>query len=113
MTHKTKRPADAATSAGPRVDQRLVRTTITPTNSLKSAGPQATPLPDDRGEDDWTYFRRRPGAVTRLRLPFEDEYPACVLLPGRPAFVRIQVERDANGRLKRCRSLRFCKGGSA
>jgi hypothetical protein len=66
-------------------------------------------------ESDYEYFSRRPHVSTRTRFPFEGEYPVCVLLPGRPAFVRIQIERDADGRPKRRarRRLSFCEGGRA
>jgi hypothetical protein len=74
-----------------------------------------TPPPfaaDIFGEDDWEYFGRRRDVCTRIRLPFENEYPCFVLLPGAPAYVRVQVER-ADGQLKRRRCLRFCNGGHA
>jgi hypothetical protein len=67
---------------------------------------------DTAGEDDWQYFRRRKAATTRIRLPFPDEFPVCVLLPGRPAYVRVWVER-ADRQLKRRRRLQFCEGGTA
>jgi len=72
--------------------------------------------PDNRGEDDWTYFRRRPGAAVRTRLPFPNEFPDDFMeYGGGVAFVRITVERDAaTGEPTRgARSLMFCEGGNA
>jgi hypothetical protein len=112
MNHKTKRPADAAASAGPRKTDRL-GSKISSTNNANGSTSQAPCPADDAGEDDWTYFRARPGVNTRTRLPFENEYHACVLLPGRPAFVHVEIERDADRQLKRRRRLRFCEGGTA
>jgi hypothetical protein len=110
MIHKT-RPATAATVDRSVGIKRQINGSFNTSNATR---PQAPPLPDIHGEDDWTYFRVRPGAVTRLRLPFENEYPVCVLLPGRPAVVRVLIERDVvNGQLKRRRSLRFCQGRTA
>jgi hypothetical protein len=56
-----------------------------------------TPPPsmaDDRGEDDLTFFRRRPNVNTRTRLPFAGEFPPGVLEPGRGAFVHVATLRD-------------------
>jgi hypothetical protein len=72
------------------------------------------PQADDTGESDYAFFSRRPGVNTRVRLPFENEYPICVLAPGRGAFVRILIERSADGQPRRARRrLRFCDGGRA
>jgi hypothetical protein len=69
---------------------------------------------DCAGESDLEFFRRRPDVNERVRLPFENEYPVCVLLPGRPAFVRLEIDRDAHGQPRRVRRrLRFCQGGRA
>jgi hypothetical protein len=73
------------------------------------------PAPDVTGESDYAFFSRRPGISSRTRLPFENEYPVCVLLPGRSAFVRIVIiKRDDNGQPTRiARRLSFCNGGHA
>jgi hypothetical protein len=114
MIQKTKKPADAATSSGLQIEQ--VSTTLNLSNNPKPAKPQAPPLlADTAGEDDWTYFRQRPGATTRTRLPFLNEYPDDFMeYGGGVAFVRITVERDQQGEPTRgARSLTFCEGGSA
>jgi hypothetical protein len=71
--------------------------------------------PDDRGESDFEYFFSRKNVFERLRLPFPDEYEPDVLEPGRSAFVRIRIERDAFDLPKRRakRHLFFCYGGRA
>jgi hypothetical protein len=87
-----------------------------PSNTLTAPKSQAPPCPtDDAGESDLTFFSRRPDVNTRTRLPFPNEFPAGVLEPGRCAFVRVLIERDADGRPKRRarRRLRFCEGGTA
>jgi hypothetical protein len=48
--------------------------------------------PDDRNEDDLTFFNRRPGVDTRIRLPFKDEFPDELLKPG--AFIHVLLIRD-------------------
>jgi hypothetical protein len=117
MNPKTARPADAAASAGPRKIDQLARE-IGPTNNPKPAELQAPPLlADTAGEDDRTCFGRRPGAATRLRLPWPSEYPADFIAHGGGvAFVRITVvKRDsATGQPTRvARRLQFCEGGNA
>jgi hypothetical protein len=85
-------------------------------NANISPAADARPAPDDCGEDDRTYFGRRPDANERLRLPFQTEFAPCMLEPGRAAFVRISVvKRDAaTGRPTRvARRLMFCEGGTA
>jgi hypothetical protein len=52
------------------------------------------PMVDDSGEDDETFFRRRPDANVRVRLPIAGEFPPGAIDPGRVAFVHVQVERD-------------------
>jgi hypothetical protein len=86
---------------------------LDPSNTPNAGGPQAPP--DDCGEDDETFFRRRPNVNTRTRLPIDGEFPPGVLEPGRGAFVRILIERDADGHLKRRarRVLHFVKRGTA
>jgi hypothetical protein len=72
--------------------------------------------PDVTGEDDWAYFRRRPGAVVRVRLPFPREFPDDFLEHdgGTAFFVRIAVSRDAAGEpVWGARSVTRCQGGRA
>jgi hypothetical protein len=54
------------------------------------------PAPDDRGEDDRTFFSRRPGINDRKRLAFEGEPPAGVR-DDNVAFICVRLERDAAG----------------
>jgi len=109
MIQKKRRPPDAASSGGPRIDRKLNNGQI---NTPKPARPQA---PDDAGESDLDYFTARPSANVRVRLPFPNEFAPGVLDPGRAAYVRIAIERDAYGQPKRRarRRLRFCDAGTA
>jgi hypothetical protein len=109
---KTAKPASGL-SAGPVSNADQLGSEISPSNNPNAAGPQAPP--DDRGEGDLEFFRARAGINSRIRLPFENEFAPCVLGPGRSAFVRILIERDADGQPKRRarRRLRFCEGGTA
>jgi hypothetical protein len=50
--------------------------------------------PDDRGEDDLTFFTRRPNVNTRTRLPFQGEFPAGLIDAERIAFVHVVTLRD-------------------
>jgi hypothetical protein len=86
---KRMRPAAADAANGPRVDQ-LART-IDPTNNPKPAELQA---PDDAGESDLAFFRRRPHVNVRTRLPFENEFPPGVIDADRVAFVHVVTIRD-------------------
>jgi hypothetical protein len=117
MISKTKRAAHSAKSAAPRNNDQL-GSKIDPTDRLKPARaqePRPRPPPDIEGESDWTFFSRRPFAFSRIRFPFEDEFPPCVLAPGRIAFVHVWLVRSIpDGRpLRRRRALRFCQGGRA
>jgi hypothetical protein len=111
---KTVRPAIAQTMNGPRGSDRL-GSRINPPNNPNASTSQAPCPADNRGEDDYAYFTARPGINSRVRFPFENEFPVCVLLPGASAFVRISIDRDADGEPKRRarRALRFCEGGHA
>jgi hypothetical protein len=114
MTDKTKRPADAAASAGPRKIDRL-GSKISPPNNPNASTSQAPCPADTAGESDCAYFRVRASATTRLRLPWPGEYPDDFLQRGGAvAIVRVIVTRDAAGRpMRGRRSLLFCEGGSA
>ena len=82
-----------------------------------------TPLPnmaDDRGEDDETFFRRRPGARHRFRLPLPGEFSAAILSEariqarGREVVVLVVSDRDARGiPSARARGLVCLPGGTA
>ena len=71
---------------------------------------------DDAGESDLAYFTARPGARTRIRAAFDDEFPA-ELLPqahGRQAMVIVAIERDTAGNpTTRGRGVFFAEGGTA
>jgi hypothetical protein len=97
---------------------KLIASVSTPIKSKHSpADPRPAPrriIPDDAAESDYSFFSRRPGISERIRFPFENEFAPCRLEPGRSAFVRIRIERDAAGQPKRARrALRFCDGGTA
>jgi hypothetical protein len=55
------------------------------------------PLIDDRGEDDRTFFSRRPGISSRKRLAFENEPPPGLQRGDNVAFISVRVKRDAAG----------------
>jgi hypothetical protein len=100
MIQKTKRPADAAASAGPREIDQLARE-IDPSNSPKPDQLQAPLLADTVGESDLAYFRRRPNISSRKRLAFEGEPPAGVLERDEydnVAFINVRLVRDAAGK---------------
>jgi hypothetical protein len=61
------------------------------------------PIPhmvDDCGEDDLTFFRRRPGVNCRKRLAFANEPPPGLLERDEcdVAFISVRLERDAAGK---------------
>lgn len=112
MTLKRVRPADSAKSAGPRVDQQRLRHHNGATNSPSPEKLQAPPSPpDDRGEDDWTYFRARPGLTRRLRFPLADE-PLDMTDDIGIALVSVRMDRDEFGQpVNRLRAVFFRMGG--
>jgi hypothetical protein len=73
---------------------------------------------DDRGEDDDTFFRRRPHVNERTRLPFDGELPPAMvaIARGRSVFVSVAIQRDRAGNpTTRARAV-FCSdidGGRA
>jgi hypothetical protein len=80
---------------------------------MKHAPP---PMPADRVEDDFAYFRRNPGATIRTRFPFDGEFAPEHLAEGEglACFVRAIVQRNAfGGPIRRARWLLFCEGGTA
>ncbi len=70
---------------------------------------------DDAGESDFDFFRARPNARTRNRLPYANEFaPELLDQGGLDCFVHVIVERDAAGQpTRRARGLLFCDGGNA
>jgi hypothetical protein len=72
---------------------------------------------DDRGEDDETFFRRRPNLNARIRLPFKNEFPPGLIDAGRIAFVHVFTIRDpvTNEPTTRARGIFYSDddGGSA
>jgi hypothetical protein len=90
MNPKWKRPADAASSASLRDIERLSSA------HSHTANADLSQAPDDSGESDFAYFAARPEARTRIRLPFDGEFPAVVveLARGRTMFVHVVIERD-------------------
>jgi hypothetical protein len=90
---KRTRPADAATSGRPRGIDQI--SNDRPLNTASATETQAPSLADTAGEDDETFFRRRPRVNTRTRLPFESEFPPGVLERG--AFVHVLIIRNSDG----------------
>jgi hypothetical protein len=94
---KTAKPASGL-SAEPVSKSEQLGGRLDSTNNPKPAEPQA---PDAFGENDELFFRRRPGARQRLRLPFDAELPIEVWQPaaaaGLAAFVIVSMTRDAEG----------------
>jgi hypothetical protein len=87
---KTAKPAPARHGEPVSIKEH----TNTLRNKPKLAELQAPP--DDRGESDLAFFRRRPHVNSRTRLPFANELPLAVveLAGGREMFVHVVVERD-------------------
>jgi hypothetical protein len=115
------KPAGVAHRPASKSDQqhqpRLDSEVQSPSKERNANSPPAEDArPAPWADDDRAYFAAHPDNNERLRLPFPDEFPPCVLEPGGFAFVRITViKRDvATGRPTRvARSLRFCSGGNA
>lgn len=112
MTFKTARPV---IGDGPLKKSDNRPGSLDQTNIPDTAKPQAPLLADTAGESDYAFFAKRPDVHIRTRLPFPNEYPVCVLAPGRAAYVQILIDRDAAGAPKRRarRRLRFATGGTA
>jgi hypothetical protein len=87
---KTAKPAPARREEPVSKVERL-GSELDRSNTLKPNQPQA---PDDCGEDDLTFFSRRPHVSTRTRLPFPNEFPAGVIDAARIAFVHVVTLRD-------------------
>jgi hypothetical protein len=71
--------------------------------------------PDDRGESDLVFFTRRPGAVTRTRLPFPAELPIEVWQAAVDAGLAgfVIVTRAPGSPWVRSRKFVFTAGGTA
>jgi hypothetical protein len=84
---------------------------------MKHAQP---PMVDNTGEDDRSFFTRRPEARHRFRSPFDGEFSAAILSEariqarGREVLVLVVIDRDASGiPSTRGRGLVCLPGGSA
>jgi hypothetical protein len=110
MTQKTMRPADGK-SAGPRKASQLGSC---PSNTPVASTYQAPCPADGRGEDDASFFARRPGLTRRLRFAFIGEFPIDMTDDLGVALVSVRMDRNALGqRCKRMRAIFFREGGSA
>jgi hypothetical protein len=87
---KTAKPASASHAEPVSKVEQIGRPLNRP-NTPKPDEPQA---PDDRGESDETFFRRRPNVNTRTRLPFDGEFSPGVIDAARIAFVHVVTIRD-------------------
>jgi hypothetical protein len=108
----TAKPAREV-SAEPVSKNERLGSELVPSNNPKSDRPQA---PDNRGENDETFFRRRPNARQRLRLPFPAELPLEIWQPAAAAGVAgfVIVTRGAPGApWTRSRQFVFAAGGTA
>jgi hypothetical protein len=78
---------------------------------------ESRPAPDIYGEDDYSYFRRRPHTRHRVRWPFPHEFPDELLTHrnGGTAVITVVVtERDTAGRpTTRARCICFIDEGTA
>jgi hypothetical protein len=113
ISPKRTKPASAETAGELRGIQQL-GSRLNPSPNTPS--PARLQAPDDAGESDWAFFRARPGATIRTRLPFPDEFPDdFIACGGGVAFVRVAVVRDDRGLpVWAARSVMFCiQGGNA
>jgi hypothetical protein len=77
---------------------RLLTAPVPPSKGFFPVDARPAPWRPDRGESDFDYFRARPTARTRNRLPFENEFSSAELDEGGfDCFVHVIVERDATG----------------
>jgi hypothetical protein len=85
------------------------------TNIPSATRLQAPSLPpDDAGEDDATFFRRRPSLDRRKRLAFEGEPPPGLQEPNNVAFISVRLVRDAAGQpAKIMRAIVYGEWGTA
>jgi hypothetical protein len=84
---------------------------------MKHAPPN---MVDNTGEDDRSFFTRRPEARHRFRQPFLGEFPDAILSEARTqargceVVVLVVIDRDASGRPStRARGLVCLPGGTA
>lgn len=79
------------------------------------AASERNPHPDDAGEDDASFFRARPQARTRVRVPFPGEFPHRLLKRsrGRQLIVVVTVNRHpvTGEPTRRARAVLFADGG--
>jgi hypothetical protein len=110
----TARPATAIAVNGSRGSEQLA-SRLNPSDTPKPDQLQAPP--DNTGEDDQSFFTRRPEARHRFRLPFPGEFSAAILSEarvqarGREVLVMVVIDRDT---WTRARGLLVClPGGTA
>jgi hypothetical protein len=87
----TAKPAREV-SAEPVSNVEQLGSGLNQSNTPNASKPQAAP--DDHGEDDLTFFSRRPNVNTRTRLPIAGEFPPGVIDARRVAFVHVVTLRD-------------------
>ncbi|WP_426442051.1 hypothetical protein [Bradyrhizobium genosp. P] len=114
MTVKSKGPSDATTIGRPLKTEQL-GSRLGSTDTLNARSPQAPSPPDDRGEDDLEYFRRRPHLNRRIRFAIEGEFPPGAIESGRDAIVHVALARDpkTNEPGIRARAIVYSDGGRA
>ena len=110
---KTAKPAPREVSAEPVSKIEWLGGPLDRSDTPSPAQPQA---PDISGENDELFFRRRPNARQRLRLPFPAELPPEVWQPaaaaGLAALVIVQMKRDVTPWI-RSRKFVLAAGGTA
>ena len=111
---KTAKPATAA-DGEPASNSERLGSELDLSNKANAVPPQ-----DDAGEDDATFFTRRPEVQHRFRLPLPDEFSAAILSEarhqarGREVLVMVVIDRDASGRPStRARGLVSLPAGTA
>jgi hypothetical protein len=82
--------------------------------------PIPPPMVDNTGEDDRSFFTRRPEARHRFRSPLPGEFSPAILSEariqarGREVLVMVVIDRDASGiPSTRARGLVCLPGGTA
>jgi hypothetical protein len=104
--------------AHPSEDDGEARRDLLGSSPSNTPSPCQLQAPDISGENDELFFRRRPGASQRLRLPFDAELPPelwqAAVAAGLAAFVIVEMKRGAPGApWIRSRRFVFAAGGNA
>jgi hypothetical protein len=87
--------------AHPSKDDGEARRDLLGSSSSNTPSLDQLQAPDISGEDDETFFRRRPNVDSRKRLAFDNEPPPGVLERDEydsVAFISVRLERDAAGK---------------